>query len=180
MIQNLRTIVLMGLFLASTSILFAQANKKESWSLNAGPEVLFPEGDFRGTHNTGLGGSVKLEYTFGKHLSATINTGLSIFSGRADLSNPLGSPRDFRQLRAIPVKAGTRYYLGNFYMQGEAGVVFTDGFINAGAAVFSLGVGDKIRIGGNKIDLSARQELWTWNSGNLYMAVIRIAYEIVW
>ncbi|MBK7882760.1 MAG: hypothetical protein IPJ81_02180 [Chitinophagaceae bacterium] len=61
---------------------FAQANKRESFSINFGPEVSFPESAFKKTHNAGYGGSFKAEYTFGKHGSATINSGLSIFKGK--------------------------------------------------------------------------------------------------
>ena len=58
---------------------FAQANKQHTWSLNFGPEIIAPERKFWETHKIGLGGSVKGEYTFGKHSSLTINTGLIIF-----------------------------------------------------------------------------------------------------
>ena len=61
---------------------FAQANKQHTWSVNFGPEIIAPERKFWETHKIGLGGSVKGEYTFGKHSSLTVNTGLLVFDGK--------------------------------------------------------------------------------------------------
>ena len=43
---------------------------------------------------------------------------------------------------------------------GEAGLVVLTRHVNSANAALSVGVGDKIRIGRNKIDISARQEIW--------------------
>lgn len=159
---------------------FAQANTKESFSINFGPEVLAPESDFRRTHNIGYGGSIKAEYTFGKHLSATVNSGISTFKGRGFFPTGSSIAEDYKAIIAIPVKAGARYYLGNFYFQGEGGLVFLNRFTNSTNAVFTVGLGDKIRIGNNKLDISVRQEIWLNSPDNFNMAVLRVAYEIVW
>jgi hypothetical protein len=159
---------------------FAQANKRESFSLNFGPEVLFPEGDFRQTHNTGFGASIKAEYTFGKHASATVNTGFSAFKGKQYLDAASAMQKDYKSIVAIPVRLGGRYYLGSFYFLTETGLVFLSDYTKSTNAIFTAGLGDKIKIGYNKLDISLRQEIWFNNPSNFNMAVLRVAYEIIW
>lgn len=166
--------------LVSFGELFAQANKKESFSVNFGAEVFGPESNFRGTHRTGFGPTIKAEYTFGKHLSATFNTGFTYFKGKSVFETGALLRTDYKPLLAIPAKAGVRYYLGNFYFLGEAGLVVLNRYVNSTNAALSVGVGDKIRIGRNKLDISARQEIWFNTPQNFNMAVLRVAYEIVW
>lgn len=166
------------LFICQQSI--AQANKKHSFSINFGPEISFPESAFRTTHNAGYGGSIKAEYTFGNHASATINSGILVFQGRGYLENSVFQPNLYKNLTAIPLKTGLRYYIGNFYAAGEAGAVFLNNYANATRPAVSIGVGDKIKIGSGKLDISVRQEFWLGNPQNLNMAVLRVAYEIAW
>lgn len=155
---------------------FAQANKPRTFSLNFGPEVSFPETDLRQTHLTGFGFNVKSEYTFGKHGSVIVNGGFASFEGK---SPGIIVPK-FARLTAVPIKTGLRYYFGNFYLQGETGLVFLNGFRNEARPLFSIGAGDKIKIGRKYLDISVRQENWLKNNNNLNMAVLRVAYEIMW
>ncbi|MFZ1784447.1 MAG: hypothetical protein WAU23_04545 [Ferruginibacter sp.] len=166
------------LFISETGI--AQANKEHSFSVNFGPEITFPESALRRTHKIGFGGSIKGEYTFGKHASATINSGVSIFNGKGYFDDLLSPEKEFDQLMAVPVKLGVRYYIGNFYVAGEGGVVFLSKYLNSSRPVASIGLGDKIKLGSGKLDISLRQEFWLSNVQNLNMAVLRVAYEIVW
>jgi hypothetical protein len=177
---QLRPLLLIGISLLSLTELYAQANKKESFSMNFGAEVFGPEGNFRRTHRPGFGPTIKAEYTFGKHLSATFNTGFTYFPGKTVFETGTLLRTDYKPLLAIPAKAGARYYLGNFYFMGEAGLVVLTRHVNSANAALSVGVGDKIRIGRNKIDISARQEIWLSSPQNFNMAVLRVAYEIVW
>jgi hypothetical protein len=158
----------------------AQANKQHSFSINFGPEAAFPESFFRTTHRTGYGGSFKAEYTFGEHISATVNSGILVFGGREYFENLVLQPKTYKNVTAVPIKAGLRYYLGNFYAAGEAGTVFLNNYINESRPVVSIGLGDKIKIGEGKIDISLRQEFWLGNSNNFNMLVLRAAYEIIW
>jgi hypothetical protein len=173
-------IILLGNLLLICQTGIAQANKKESFSLNFGPEVAFPESALRTTHKAGYGGSIKAEYTFGKHISATVNSGLLVFQGRGYFENSVLQPKTYKNLTAIPLKAGLRYYIGNFYAAGEAGMVFLNNYTNTSRPAVSIGLGDKIKIGQGKIDISLRQEFWFGNPNNLNMAILRVAYEIVW
>ena len=166
--------------LQSAQQLFAQANKKHSFSINFGPELSFPETALGKTHNTGYGGSFKAEYTFGKHGSVTINSGLSVFKGNGYFDDILILQKEYKSLTAIPVKAGLRYYVSNFYATGEAGVVFLSKYLNTSRPVVCFGIGDKIKIGYSKLDISLRQEFWLGSPKSLNMAVLRVAYEIVW
>ena len=169
--------------LITTKNIFAQANKQHTWSVSFGPEIVAPERRFWETHKIGLGGTAKGEYTFGKHSSVTINTGLLVFDGKIKPDDfTVTNPGSYNKLVAIPLKVGTRYYIGNFYFLGEAGAMFLNNYSNSTRASFSAGLGDKIRIGRQKLDISLRQEIWLGNSNNeqLNMAGLRIAYEIQW
>ncbi len=166
------------LFISTHGI--AQANKKESFSINFGPEISFTESNLRKTHKAGYGGSFKAEYTFGKHASATFNSGVSIFNGKGYFDDVLLPEKEYKQLMAVPVKVGLRYYVGNFYVAGEGGMVYLNKYLNTSRPVASIGLGDKIKIGTGKIDISLRQEFWFKSAANLNMAVLRVAYEIVW
>jgi hypothetical protein len=173
-------LLIIGISLLPFTGLFAQANKKESFSMNFGVELFGPESNFRSTHRTGFGPTIKAEYTFGKHLSATFNTGFTYFTGKSVFETGSLLRTDYKPLLAIPAKAGVRYYLGNFYFLGEGGLVVLNRYTNSTNAALSVGVGDKIRIGRNKLDISARQEIWFNTPRNFNMAVLRVAYEIVW
>ncbi len=166
--------------LQSVQQIYAQANKTGSFSINFGPEMAFPETDFRKTHNIGYGGSFKAEYTFGKHGSVTVNSGFSVFSGKTYFETISSPPTDYKSLLAIPVKAGARYYFGRFYLFGETGLVFLNKYANSTNIILSAGAGDKIKLGDNFLDISLRQETWLNSSQNFKMAVLRVAYEIVW
>ncbi len=178
LIHNTILIICLGLL---PTIIRAQANQKHTTSINFGPEIFAPE-NFWDTHRVGGGISLKAEYTFGKHASATFNTGLTHFAGKRqfeDFTSP--EPKFYKPIVAIPLKAGARYYIGNFYVSGEAGIIVMTNFSNTTKAVFSAGLGDKIKIGRKYIDISGRQEIWLGKNNEQYnMAVLRVAYEIVW
>lgn len=158
-----------------------QANNKHSLSVNFGPEMIAPERQFWETHRIGVGGSVKGEYTFGKHSSFTINSGILFFNGKRRPEDfTVTSPEFYENLVAIPVKFGSRYYVGNFYFLGEAGAMILSNYSDKTRLSFSAGIGDKIKIGAHKIDISLRQEIWLGNREQLHMAGLRIAYEIPW
>ena len=177
--RNITYFIVTMILIVFTEQTFAQANKQHTWSINFGPELIAPERAFWETHKIGLGGSIKGEYTFGKHSSVTVNTGLLVFNGKRIADDILvGNTILTNKLIAFPIKVGSRYYLGNFYFLGEAGAIFLSGYSNKTRASFSAGLGDKIRIGRQKIDISLRQEIWLGNREQLHMAGLRLAYEI--
>jgi hypothetical protein len=179
--KDILKMLLILISLTSIKEVKAQANNKHSFSMNFGPEVFVPEKDFWATHKIGGGLSVKTEYTFGKHASATFNTGITFLKGKQqfmDFTSP--SPTFYKSITALPLKLGSRYYIGNFYFLGETGIIVNLNNSLPTKVVFGAGIGDKIKIGYQKLDISLRQEMWTANRNNLYMAVLRIAYEITW
>jgi hypothetical protein len=179
--KKLNFILLTLFFLVySSHQILGQANKTESFSVNFGPEIVFPEGGFTKSHHTGFGASIKGEYTFGKHASATLNGGLYTFKGKSFINATTQLQEKYSSILAIPIRVGGRYYLGSFYFLSETGVVFVQTNGNTTNAIFTAGLGDKIKIGYNKLDVSLRQEIWFNKPKNFNMAVLRIAYEIVW
>jgi hypothetical protein len=179
--KNIKFILFLLLILCTYKEGTAQANKRHSFSMNFGPEVFIPEKDFWRTHKVGGGLSVKTEYTFGKHASATFNTGITFLKGKQQFENFTSpSPSFYKSITALPLKMGARYYIGNFYFLGEAGFILNLNKSLPTQTAFAAGIGDKIKIGYQKLDVSIRQELWVANRAQLNMAVLRIAYEITW
>jgi hypothetical protein len=179
--SKINKVIAIGLMLLTQEYSYSQANNKHSFSINFGPEVFVPEKDFRTTHNVGGGLSIKSEYTFGKHASATFNTGITYINGKQqfeDFTNP--GPTFYKSIIALPLKVGARYYIGNFYFLGETGLITNLNNSLPTKVIFGAGIGDKIKIGYQKLDVSLRQEMWTANREQLNMAVLRIAYEITW
>ncbi len=171
-------LIITSLTFSKSLTLLGQANKQHTLSMNFGPELFAPE-NFWSTHKAGVGLSIKTEYTFGKHASTTFNTGITYFDGKRqfeDFTSPV--PKFYKPIIAIPLKAGARYYVGNFYFLGEAGAIVMTDYSNGTKAVFSAGIGDKIKIGRRKLDISARQEIWLGKNREQYnLAALRIAYE---
>lgn len=153
----------------------AQIGKLKSVNLSFGPDVSFAQRLLRETHQRGIGGTVKGEYVFAKHTSATISAGyVSFFENK--LSNVSAE-----KLVGIPIKAGLRYYLGQFYVSSEAGIVFNSGFRTGNGFVYSFAVGDEIvtsKRNGNSLDISLRHEGWIRNQQYNFIG-LRLAYEFL-
>lgn len=147
----------------------AQAYKVKTFSGSIGAEVLFAESDLLATNKTGAGITLKGEYVFSKHASATINSGYYYMPGK-DLLNTKTAA-----ISAIPIKAGVRYYLGSFYGAGEVGAIFFMG-TNTGF-LYSLGLGDKFNLGRNVFDISLRHEGWQTANNSRGIVGLRVAYE---
>lgn len=86
---------------------------------------------------------------------------------------------DARTVLGIPVKAGLRYYLGNFYFGGDAGYLNQSGFESNNGFAYSFFIGDEIitnKKNKNSLDLSIRHEAWVTDRTRAF-ASIRLAYE---
>lgn len=150
---------------------YAQAYKVRTLSGSVGAEALFPEVKIAGTNRTGTGITLKGEYVFTKHATATINTGYYFMPGKDVLSVKTAA------ISAIPVKAGARYYLGSFYGAGEAGAIILMGDNSRVGFTYSLGLGDKFRLGRNVFDIGLRHEAWSTVDGSRGIIGLRVAYE---
>ena len=149
----------------------AQAYKVETFSGSIGAEALFPETKLSSTNKTGAGFTLKGEYVFASHASATISSGYYFMQGKDELNIKNAA------ISAIPVKAGVRYYFGTFYGAVEAGGIIFIGNNSRADFLYSLGLGDKFKLGRNVFDIGLRHEGWA-NAGNSTgMIALRVACE---
>jgi len=149
----------------------AQAYPVKTFSGSAGAEALFAESKLASTHRTGAGVTLKGEYVFGGHVSATVNTGYYFMPAKT-IENT-----NTADISAIPVKAGVRYYLGSFYGAGEVGGIFFVGNNSRGGLLYSFGMGDKFRAGRNVFDIGLRHEGWSTSENSRGIIALRVAYE---
>jgi hypothetical protein len=151
----------------------AQIAPLRSLNFSAGIDANVAERTLRETHQWGLGATGKVEYVFARHTSVTGSVGFVQF-----VKNKL-SFVDVKPLGGIPIKTGLRYYLGNFYVSSEAGIVIKTGFLESNAFVYSFAVGDEIvtsKRNHNSLDISLRHEGWIKNR-QLNFLGLRLAYE---
>ena len=151
----------------------AQIGEKRSFNLSIGADVNFAERTLRETHQRGIGATVKGEYIFAKHASVTASVGYTSFFDSKLINVKVAD------LSGIPIKAGLRYYLGNFYVASEAGIVKKTGYLDGNAFVYSFSVGDEIitnKRNGNSLDISLRHEGWIRNEQYNFIG-LRLAYE---
>lgn len=171
----MRTIIVTTLII-STFFFFnnrcdAQAYKVKTFSGSVGAEVLFTESKFSATHKTGAGITLKGEYVFAGHASATISSGYYFMPDKDVLNIKTAA------ISAIPVKIGARYYLGSFYGAAEAGAIIFTGHLSSTGFSYSLGLGDKFRLGRNVFDISLRHEGWSTADMSRGIIGLRVAYE---
>jgi hypothetical protein len=151
----------------------AQIGEQGSVNMSAGADVLIAESPLRNTHRIGFGGTLKGEYVFAKHISATLSTGFYSFAPDKDVTTVT------QRLSGIPIRGGFRYYLGNFYVGSDAGVVFQQGFATGSSFAYSFSVGDEIvtnKRNGNSLDISLRHEGWLNRQAAQFIG-LRLAWE---
>lgn len=163
--------IILSTLLTLTNYCNAQAYKAKTFSGSIGADVLFTETKLSSTHKTGAGVSLKSEYVFSEHASITINTGYFFMPGN------VVSDVKATNITAIPVKAGVRYYFGTFYGAGEAGAISFIGNNRRTGFLYSLGMGDKFKLGKNVFDIGLRHEGWSTADGSKGIIGLRVAYE---
>lgn len=165
--------LLILLFVFQAFISQAQVSKFHTWNLSLGADALFPENNFKKTHGQGFGITGKAEYLFAKHTSVTFSTGIYTLNGKTNLLNP-----DGKAATTIPLKIGGRYYLGNFYLGGEAGWLYQQGFMPNNGFLYSVFLGDELitQKNGNSLDISLRHEAWVTDETRAFVG-LRLAYE---
>ena len=152
---------------------YSQISKLRTVNLSVGADVNFAERLLRQTHQRGIGGTAKVEYVFAKHTSTTLSVGYTSFFDSKLINVPV------QKLSGIPLKAGLRYYLGNFYVASDAGVVIKTGYLTGNAFAYSFSVGDEIitsKRNQNSLDISLRHEGWIRNQQYNFIG-LRLAYE---
>jgi hypothetical protein len=148
-----------------------QPYQKGTFSVSTGGEVLFAESNLNTSHNTGLGATLKGEYVFGKHATATVASGYYFMNGKST------EPVDYENISAVPVKGGVRYYLGSFYGAGEAGIIYFSGYNQGTGFVYSFGLGDKIKLSSRVVDIALRHEAWVIAGNTNAVIALRLGYE---
>lgn len=160
-----------SLFLMLFLSAWCQPYQKGTLSMSIAGEILFAENPLSQSHHTGPGATLKGEYVFGKHTTATLVSGYYLMKRK---NSQIVTQEN---ISAVPIKAGLRYYLGNFYGAGEFGGIFSSGFAQNSGYLYSVGIGDKFTIQHQVFDVAVRHESWTF--GNLSRSIIgvRIGYE---
>lgn len=159
--------VLFFLLLLAPFCLSAQIGKKGSMNISIGADGLLPSGTFATTHRNGFGGTLKSEYVFARHVSATLAGSYLSFQDR-----------EGDALRLLPLLAGLRYYVGNFYISAEGGSGFQQHPAHRSAFLYAFAAGDEIITGpgGNSLDLSLRIQTWNSESRTRFYS-LRLVYE---
>lgn len=175
---KLSTFILAALTLLTFS---AKAQDREGFRLSVGPEFGLPVGDFGDAYDWSVGGSIQAEYPILKNdLYVTLNAGFNNFFAK-DFNGISGE-----DLQLLPVKAGLKYFpVGDFYVQGEAGVSFLTNKDDIGAtksATFAYApqVGYQFNLGGKSyLDAGVRfqgNSKFTDNGSSNNFFGLRIAY----
>lgn len=162
---------LASFFIAVSFIAVCQPYQKGTFSVSLGGELLVAEKKLRESHHTGPGATIKGEFVFGKHATASIVSGYYFMQGKNKASF------SYENISAVPIKSGLRYYFGNFYGAGEAGAIFFSGFNQGTGFVYSLGMGDKIKLNNRAIDITLRHEAWVLEGNTNGIIALRIGYE---
>lgn len=157
--------------IAINFIALSQPYQKGTLSVSMGAEVLFTERKLSASHHTGFGGTAKAEYVFSKHASVTFASGYYYMDGKNTALTKYGD------ISAIPLKAGLRQYIGDFYASGEAGALFFSGYNQGTSFVYSLGLGDKIHLASRIFDIGLRHEGWSVAGTNTGTIALRVGYE---
>lgn len=145
---------------------FSQIGQKGSLNISTGVDLVVPSSSLATTHNVGAGVTLKSEYVFARHVSATVAASFYRFPGdEAD------------NLEFIPLLAGLRYYTGNFYIGAEAGTGI-DLNSNKNGFNYVFSIGDEIIIGhgSNSLDVSIRIHNWNRETTQRFYG-LRVAYE---
>jgi hypothetical protein len=160
------------LILAAASMLFPSllmAQQKPAWQLQWGLNGGRATGTYFGW---ALGGDLRLEKGICDRTSLLFTTGFTHFFEKDKIAftqhSGYGSPYN-----VIPVKAGIKRYIGNWYLAGEAGAGLAfeqwgHAFAWSSAAGYACS---------NGIDISLRYEDFT-NTGDTKQLVLRLAYGL--
>jgi len=136
---------------------------------NIGAEGGLPLGDMSQVYSFIIGGSVKVEIPTAKRTFLTLSAGYNSWMVKSDLKDIFGSPAGF-----VPLKAGIKYYSdGNFFLEGQAGIVFSTEADSEHLFVFSPGIGYTFNGG---FEAGLRYEGWS-NGGTIGQLGLRLGFR---
>jgi hypothetical protein len=136
---------------------------------NIGAEAGLPLGEISNIYSFVIGGSVKVEIPTFNRTYLTLSAGYNSWMVKSDLKDLFGSSTGF-----VPLKAGIKYYAdSNFFLEGQAGIVFSTETDGGHAFVFSPGIGYTFNGG---FEAGLRYEGWN-NEGTTSQLGLRLAYR---
>lgn len=97
---------------------FSQTRQPGS-ELSIGAEAALPVGNLKDASNFGFGATVKYAYNFDETIAATLQSGYIYFPGK-----DLGGLKVNHGI--IPLKAGVRFSIGQFYLEPQLGAAFVN------------------------------------------------------
>jgi len=153
---------------------FAQTKPDSSASrggikFSIGTEAGLPVGQVSDGYNLVLGGSLKLEVLTYTGTYFTLSAGYSAFFLKSAFNGPgISSTSGF-----VPLKAGLKCYSDNFFVEAQAGIVFSTESNGGHAFAWSPGIGYSLN---NGLEFGVRYEGWT-NGGTTGQISTRIAYR---
>jgi hypothetical protein len=172
--KSLLTLVTLSVMAFSS---FAQTIAKPSPSpsdavgrFSIGAEGGLPIGDISSAFGSVIGGSIKYEIPTIPRAFLTISAGYTAFLTKSDLKVfGASSSANF-----IPLKAGAKYYTeGNFFIEGQLGIVFSTEDSSSHEFIFSPGLGYSFNGG---FEAGLRYEGWV-NGGTISQIDLRLAYR---
>ncbi|HEY9001664.1 MAG TPA: hypothetical protein VIM89_09955 [Mucilaginibacter sp.] len=154
-------------FAQSKSDSLSSAHKGTKFSIGADAGI--PVGDASTGFNFVLGGSAKLEVPTSPSTYLTVTAGYSAFFVKGFLKD-LGAPSTSG---FVPVKAGLKVYTDNFFVEAQAGIVWSTENGGGHAFAWSPGIGYTFN---NGFEVGARYEGWS-NGGTVGQISARLAYR---
>jgi len=135
-----------------------------------GVEGGLPVGDVSDGYSTVIGGSIKYEAPTSSRTYFTLSAGYNAFLLKSEFKG-IGIPSSSG---FVPVKAGLKYYSeGNFFIEGQLGIVFSTESGGGHAFIYSPGIGYSFNGG---FEAGVRYEAWV-NDGTVGQMSLRLAYR---
>jgi hypothetical protein len=177
----MKKIHLTFVFLLYAATAFCQQKTAVS-KISAGVAAAFPTGNTAQSYRRGFGGSLLGEYNLVRNLNLVASVGFMGFEYRKDVRARLQNyGQETHVSGVIPLKAGLRYYFGSiYYLDAEAGCVFTTGTDHFNAFTYTPGVGTSIPISTKySMDFGLRYEGWIRESQSVSFFGARVAFAFV-
>ncbi|NRF40988.1 outer membrane beta-barrel protein [Pedobacter foliorum] len=164
--------VLLMLFLFTNTHAQSSAQAAEP-RLGIGLDLGLPIGDFGDFANYGVGGSILYQHPVSTSLNITGNVGYIKFNGK----QTIGTLKYMQSF--IPIKVGARYFLTqNIYGTAEVGSSIATTSGSGASFIYTPGLGFEIPVSSNgSLDIGARYESWTKNTGTISFIGIRAGYN---
>ena len=137
--------------------------------LSIGADAGGPVGNASDAYNFVLGGSARLEVPTSSATYLTVTGGYSAFFVKGFLKD-MGAPSTSG---FVPLKAGLKVYTDNFFVEAQAGIVWSTDSGGGHAFAWSPGIGYTFS---NGFEIGARYEGWS-NGSTVGQISARLAYR---